>query len=204
MQPIEESNRINQSIAGQQRSKQPEPSPEMKTKKNRPQAQKIYSSPIPHRTSHLLRQPTNHLQPDPIVLFPRPPILPCFSSSPTFRYSPFANCFEPLCFLICSCLCSLMPVSATRWHARHVTFGSGTRPCLVLSVTIIHQQTEAPPFFLSVFSFFSLFFPVASLSLSILLVPLPLLLHSYKHLYYSVSTPQCNASIVKRHPISLV
>ncbi|KAL6818361.1 hypothetical protein GGI42DRAFT_4710 [Trichoderma sp. SZMC 28013] len=57
-----------------------------------------------------------------------------------------------------------MPVSATRWHARHVTFGSGTRPCLVFVCNHHpHPPTETPPFFLSVFSFFSLF-PVASLS----------------------------------------
>ncbi|KAM6485929.1 hypothetical protein HDV62DRAFT_262602 [Trichoderma sp. SZMC 28011] len=136
----------------------------MKNQKKCPQAPR-YTTP-----RLCLIPPTHHLQTDPqfsIVLLRAPPSsLFLGSLSPTFRCFSICKLFEPSRFLICSgpSVCSLMPVSATRWHARHVTFGSGTRPCLVLSVTIIHHRHRRPPFFPSIFSFFSLF-PVTSLSI---------------------------------------
>lgn len=66
-------------------------------------------------------------------------------------------------------MCSLMPVSATRWHARHVTFGSGTRPLSRLVCNHHPPQTDRqtdPPFFLPS----SPSFPFFPFPLSILLV----------------------------------
>lgn len=105
--------RSNQSIAGQQRSKQPETSPKMKNKKTVPRP-KRYTPRL--GIPHLLLSANQPLTNRPPILHrpssraPHPPFF-CFPS-PTFRCFSICKLFEPSRFLICSRPVCVLP------HAR--------------------------------------------------------------------------------------